>query len=340
MISKLHYAALALCATTTLTNAQSQQGAAVLSTLGATFGNSGLRITEYMYKGTDGEFFELTNTTGTAIDLTGWSMDDDSAVPGTFDLSPAGVLGAGASMVVTEADGAVFSTAWGLSGVTVLGLMSSANLGRNDQINIYDAGGQLVDVLTFGDESFVGSIRTDSVAGEPCHDTLGMDDCYAWSLAAAGDAWGSVTSTGGDLGNPGSYTIVPCDGPVGINYCTALVNQSGTTATISATGTAAASMQDLTLSVTGANPSQSGLFYLGHNEISVPFSYGIRCAGGGVVRISPALVTDGTGSAARVLDFNGVYGGELTAGATVYFQFWYRDLDGSNYSDGLRVDFY
>jgi len=308
--------------------------------VGFTFGSSGVRITEYMYKGADGEFFELTNTTASTIDLFGWSMDDDSATAGTYDLSPAGVLDPGESMIVTETDATAFSTAWGLGGVTVLGSMTEANLGRNDQINIYDAGGQLVDRLTYGDESFPGSIRTSDAAGQVCHDALGMDDCFAWTLATAGDAWGSVTSTGGDLGNPGSYTIVPCDGSVGFNYCTSLVNQSGTTATISATGTASAAAQDLTLSVAGANPNQSGLFYLGHNEISVPFSYGIRCAGGGVVRISPALVTDGTGSASRVLNFNAAYGSELTAGATVYFQFWYRDLDGSNFSDGLRVDFY
>ncbi|HVP11421.1 MAG TPA: lamin tail domain-containing protein, partial [Phycisphaerae bacterium] len=43
-----------------------------------------MQITEWMYQGANGEFVEFTNTGSTPVDMTGWSYDDDSAVPGTI----------------------------------------------------------------------------------------------------------------------------------------------------------------------------------------------------------------------------------------------------------------
>ena len=319
--------------------------APILPELGAlevnyAFGWSGVRMSEYMYKGADGEFFELTNTTASPIDLTGWSMDDDSAIAGTFDLSPAGVLAPGESVVVTEGDPGLFAAAWGLSGVTVLGPNTAANLGRNDEINIYNLTGELIDRLSYGDESFPGSIRTDGESGQTCHEALGINDPFFWVLSQVGDAWGSVASTGGDVGTPGSYTTVPCSGPLGTNYCTALPNQSGTIASISATGSAQASTENLTFHVEDANPSTPGIFFLGYAPTQVPLSNGNLCVTGGTARMRPPLVTDGTGSASRPVDFNEPYSTHIVGGVTLYFQFWYRDQGGSNLSDGLRIDFY
>ncbi|MCB9913577.1 MAG: CotH kinase family protein [Planctomycetes bacterium] len=302
------------------------------------FGSSGLRITEYLYSGTDGEFFELTNTTAAAIDLTGWSYDDDSATAGTVDLSAAGVVAPGQSIVVTEADPATFAAAWGLSGVTVVTTNGTAGLGRNDQINVFDAGGQLVERLSYGDESYPGSIRTKDASGQTCDEGLGLDDAYAWTLSQVGDAWGSTTSAGGDVGTPGSYPSVTCDLSLGTNYCLALPNQAGTTASISASGSALVANQNLTLHVTGATPSQSGVFFLGHGTAQVPFANGYRCVTGPLVRIVPVLQTDAAGAASRALDFLAPYAAHLVPGTTVYFQFWYRDAGSSNLTDGLRLD--
>ena len=41
-----------------------------------------MRITEFMYSGTNGEFVEFTNVGNAALDLSGWSFDDDSRTPG------------------------------------------------------------------------------------------------------------------------------------------------------------------------------------------------------------------------------------------------------------------
>jgi hypothetical protein len=86
------------------------------------------------------------------------------------------------------------------------------NLGRNDEINLYNAADELVDRLTYGDQDYVGSIRTNAISGNPATPAaLGANDVYQWVLSAPGDAFGSYTSVavgdlaGGDVANPGVY---------------------------------------------------------------------------------------------------------------------------------------
>jgi len=174
------------------------------------FGNSGLRITEYMYSGGNGEFFELTNLSSQPIDLAGWSMDDDSTTPGAFDLSAAGTLAPGQSILVTDAVPSAFKVAWALTTTVVLGPNTTAALGRNDQINIYDGDGNLVERLTYGDQTFPGTIRTQNKSGQVCSQSVGLDLISAWVLAAGGDLYGSFASAAGDLGSPGTFVSATC----------------------------------------------------------------------------------------------------------------------------------
>lgn len=165
--------------------------------------SANIEITEWLYSGANGEFIEFTNVGASAVDMTGWSFDDDSQIPGTVDLSAFGVLAPGESVVLTEAVAADFEMAWGLSGVSVIGELS-ANLGRNDQINLYDDSGVLMDQLSFGDETYAGTPRAkDTSCNIPAVDygeTVAQVD---WSLATVGDAFGSYMSAGGDIASPG-----------------------------------------------------------------------------------------------------------------------------------------
>jgi hypothetical protein len=175
---------------------------------------AGMRVSEWMYSGAGGEFIEFTNLSSSPIDMTGWSMDDDHALPGAFSLGAFGVVAPGESVVVTEAEAAAFRAAWSLDpAVKViggLGTVGGNNLGRSDQIHLFDASGTLVDRLAFGDQTFAGTIRTQNASGQTCREALGADDVSLWSLSAAGDVFGSYVSALADVGTPGFARRLPC----------------------------------------------------------------------------------------------------------------------------------
>ena len=179
-------------------------------------GTDGIRITEWMYSGASGEFVEFTNLSDAAIDLTGWSMDDDNATPGGFSLSSAGVLQPGESLVVTEALATDFRTAWGLAPtvkvIGELGVASGNNFGRNDQIHLFDAANVTQDRLFFGDQNFPGSIRTQNRSGQAPCPAIGENDVLQWQLAAVGDVYGSFAAGSGDIGTPGGFVAIGCAG--------------------------------------------------------------------------------------------------------------------------------
>lgn len=174
----------------------------------------GMRISEWMYSGDSGEFIEFTNMSESPVDMTGWSFDDDHVTPGEFDLSGFGVVAPGESVVLTEAVAEDFRLAWGLDpSVKIVGLLGDTegnNIGRNDQLNLYDGSGTLVDRLTYGDEDVPGSVRTQDESGQTCCEHFGQDDALAWVLSGVGDDFGSFTATTGEIGTPGSYGSTSC----------------------------------------------------------------------------------------------------------------------------------
>lgn len=188
----------------------------------ASFATGRIVITEWMYQGAEGEFIEITNVGTSAIDLAGWSFDDDSRIPGVFDLSGAGVVAAGQSVLLVEATAAAFRAAWNLDSSVVILDQYTNNLGRADEINIFDNNGLLVDRLTYGDQVFPGSPRTQNVSGWTTFDNLGANNASGWFLSGFGDLQGSYFSQNGDLGNPGVY-IIPAPGAAALMGLGALV---------------------------------------------------------------------------------------------------------------------
>jgi predicted extracellular nuclease len=169
-----------------------------------------MRITEWMYngKGTNniGEFVEFTNVGSSAIDMTGWSFDDDSRSPGSQSLSAFGTVAPGESVLLTDATIAAFRTNWGLAAtVKVIG-GNTNNLGRADEINLYN-GSALVDRLTYNDQASPSlGPRTSNVSGNPISlSDLGTNNATRWVLSTTTDRYGSHTSTLGEIGNPGVY---------------------------------------------------------------------------------------------------------------------------------------
>jgi len=188
--------------------------AAIAVTLGASLNaQAAVYITEWMYSGTDGEFVEFTNTGVLPVDLTGWSYSDSAQIPGHVDLSAFGILAGGQSVILTEAVEAAFRTAWNLDpAVKVIG-ENIVNLGRGDEINLYDASNALVDRLTYADNGAAGGPRTQNVSGETTPDNYGKNDATKWTLSVNG-VNGAVTSTGADVGSPGTAPIPEPSAPL------------------------------------------------------------------------------------------------------------------------------
>jgi hypothetical protein len=173
-------------------------------------------ITEWQYNGS--EFVEFTNLTSSTVDMTGWSFDDDTRMPGSVSLSAFGNVAPGESVILSEVSDSAFRATWGLpNSVKVIGLNTN-NLGRDDEINLYDAANSLVDRLTFGDDINVpGTIRTQTASGNPSSlALLDQPSSTGWVLSQVGDAFGSHASvTGGFVGNPGTF-VAPVPLPAGL----------------------------------------------------------------------------------------------------------------------------
>ena len=183
--------------------------------IGGSQARAALVISEWMYNplgATNAEYVEITNRGPGTVNMSGWSFDDSSRAPGSLSLSGLGTLAVGQSAIITEAAEAAFRTEWSLpAAAKVLG-GSTQNLGRADEINIYDAANALVDRLTYDDQGTgdVKGPRTQGISGNPMTvAALGANKASLWQLSVANDSYGSKLSASGDLGSPGTFAIVP-----------------------------------------------------------------------------------------------------------------------------------
>lgn len=166
-----------------------------------------------------------------------------------------------------------------------------------------------------------------------------------WGAAVLGTINIDFDNLGLMLGEPGtpfcacdgSGTAAPC-GNVGDNGhgCGNSANTGG--CELTASGTASAASSSLVLSVEGAVPGATGLFFQGNTQQSggagVIFNDGLRCAAGGIVRLQ-IVSLDGAGAGSSSVDLSAV--GGISAGDTRTYQYWYRDANGSPCSGGSNT---
>ena len=78
------------------------------------FAGATMQITEYMYQGApadqSGEFVEFTNVGGPAVNMIGWSFDDNTRQSGSQDLSAYGTIAPGESVILPDITAADFRT--------------------------------------------------------------------------------------------------------------------------------------------------------------------------------------------------------------------------------------
>ncbi|MDZ4772849.1 MAG: hypothetical protein SGI72_06905, partial [Planctomycetota bacterium] len=149
-----------------------------------------------------------------------------------------------------------------------------------------------------------------------------------FGLAGRAEVW-SLTVSGG------------CATP--FTYCAVVNNSTGNSAQISSTGTVSIAANNFTLVATQCPLASPGVFFYGATQIQIPFGNGNRCVGGTLFRC-PIITTNGSGVGTFPFNFNAFTGpGQVTAGSTWKFQFWFRDaITGPaffNTSNALSVTF-
>lgn len=139
----------------------------------------------------------------------------------------------------------------------------------------------------------------------------------------------------------------PCgndnDGSLGAAGCANGSSAGG--CAVRGTGSTSVGADDLVLEAEGMVPSQPGLFFQGQNAINGgagnTFGDGLRCAGGGVIRLQ-VLFAASDGTAATSIGI--ATRGGCVAGDVKRYQLWSRDPSGSpcgaqfNLSNGLEIN--
>jgi hypothetical protein len=157
------------------------------------------------------DWFELTNTGNTAVDITGWKMDDNSnSSSSAVALRGVTSIAAGQSVIFIEGNStgtndaslqSAFITAWWGSSVPnglVFGGYGGSQVGLSgtaDAVNIFDSSGTLIANVSFGA----------ATAGKTFDNTAGQNNATISTLSATGVNGAFASFNAAEIGSPGVY---------------------------------------------------------------------------------------------------------------------------------------
>ena len=163
------------------------------------------------------DWFELTNTGATTVNVTGWKMDDSfppGTAPSPVSLNGISNIGPGESVIFMETSApeskrAAFLTAWfGANHPPALqvGSYTGGGVGLStggDAVNIFDTGGALVASVTFG--------TSPSGPSFPSFDnSAGLNNANLTQLSVVGvNGAFAATNDAKEIGSPGGITGPP-----------------------------------------------------------------------------------------------------------------------------------
>ena len=183
------------------------------------------------------DWFEVTNSTSQAIDITGWKMDDNS---GSFGLSVAlnGItsIGAGESVIFIETSSAAtvaaFKSDWFGSNPPAnlqIGTYSGSGVGLStagDAVNLYNAAGVLKASVAFGLSSASTPFKTFDNTAALNGATAGAVTLTTLSADGTNGAF-TVTHAASEIGSPGRIAVVN-NAPIGVaDTLSAVAEDSG-----------------------------------------------------------------------------------------------------------------
>lgn len=157
------------------------------------------------------DWFELTNTGASAVNITGWKMDDSSAsFASSVALTGVSSIAAGQSVIFIEGTGsanATFISTWfGASAPAgfVIGNYSGSGIGlgtSGDGVNIFNAAGVSQASVSFGASDSISPYQTfDNAAGAT--GTISQ-------LSAVGINGAFLSASSNEIGSPGAIAAVP-----------------------------------------------------------------------------------------------------------------------------------
>ncbi|SFW21304.1 lamin tail domain-containing protein [Nitrosovibrio sp. Nv17] len=163
----------------------------------------------------EADWFELTNTGSSAVDISGWRVDDNSnsfasavALRGVASIAP------GQSVIFIESNSsgsnaagiaAAFRSAWfgaDAPADLAIGNYGGSGVGLStggDALNIYDSVGGLVTRVTFGS----------STTGYSFDNAAGLSGTAISQLSAVGVNGAFTAFNGAEIGSPGLISAVP-----------------------------------------------------------------------------------------------------------------------------------
>lgn len=160
------------------------------------------------------DWFELTNTGSSAVNITGWKVDDNSnSFAASLTLRGVSSIAAGQSVIFIESnasgtnDSSInsgFKSAWfgaNIPAGLVIGNYGGSGIGLStsgDAVNIYNSGGNLITNISF-DASTTGK-SFDNAAGLVGNVT---------QLSAVGINGAFTAFNGAEIGSPGLVSAVP-----------------------------------------------------------------------------------------------------------------------------------
>jgi hypothetical protein len=154
------------------------------------------------------DWFELTNFGSSAVNISGWKVDDDSAkFSSALALNGISSIDPGQSVLFVEGGAtqiAALKNDWA-TGSTLIGYYSGSGIGlsaNGDQVNIFSGAGTLQASVTFGASDTAASFRTFDNA-------VGLNGVTISQLSQVGSNGAYVAISGTEIGSPGSIAAVP-----------------------------------------------------------------------------------------------------------------------------------
>ena len=183
--------------------------------LSATAATAQVRITEVApwssgNSDVGADWFELTNFGSTAVNITGWKIDDNSNSFGSSrELNGVTSIGAGQSVIFIESSNgnanALFRELWFGSSTyagVVIGNYSGSGIGLStdgDAVNLYNAGGVLQARVTFGASDTLAPFQT-------FDNSAGLNNVALSALSVVGTNGAFLAGNGFEIGSP---SLVP-----------------------------------------------------------------------------------------------------------------------------------